>query len=53
MGVLFGAMRVAVTGRRVAPPLFDTIVLLGREKCVRRLENAIEALRAQAAPPSD
>ena len=48
-GELFGSIRVAVTGRRVAPPLFDTIVELGREKCVRRLEAAIESLIASAA----
>ena len=41
---LFGAMRVAVTGRTAAPPLFDTMAALGKERCVSRLLRAVEAL---------
>lgn len=33
-------VRVAITGRDVGPGLFETIVLLGKEKTVERLENA-------------
>jgi glutamyl-tRNA synthetase len=33
----FGPVRVAVTGRRVSPPLFESLELLGREKTLRRL----------------
>ena len=33
----FGAVRVAVTGRRVSPPLFESVELLGRERTLRRL----------------
>ena len=33
-GQLFGAIRVAVTGRAVSPPLFATMVALGRERCM-------------------
>ncbi len=43
-GQLFGAIRVAVTGRTAAPPLFDTLSVLGRERCVSRLRAALEAL---------
>ena len=43
-GQLFGAMRVAVTGRTAAPPLFDTLSVLGKERCVARLRAAVEAL---------
>ena len=43
-GQLFGAMRVAVTGRTAAPPLFDTLSVLGKERCVARLRAALEAL---------
>jgi glutamyl-tRNA synthetase len=39
-GQLFGAVRVAVTGRSAAPPLFQTMEVLGKEKCLRRLEDA-------------
>ena len=33
----FGPVRVAVTGRRISPPLFESIELLGRERTLRRL----------------
>jgi glutamyl-tRNA synthetase len=32
-----GAVRVAITGRRVGPPLFESIELLGRERTLARL----------------
>lgn len=41
---LFGAMRVALTGRTAAPPLFVTMEALGREKTVRRIEAAVDLL---------
>jgi glutamyl-tRNA synthetase len=43
-GQLFGALRVAVTGRTVAPPLFDTLAVLGRERVLERLGLAIGVL---------
>ena len=43
-GQLFGAVRVAVTGRTAAPPLFDTLAVLGKERCVSRLRAALGAL---------
>ena len=43
-GGLFGAMRVAVTGRTAAPPLFDTMAVLGRDRCLARLRHALGAL---------
>jgi glutamyl-tRNA synthetase len=36
----FGAVRVAVTGRRISPPLFESLELLGRERSLRRLADA-------------
>lgn len=33
----FGPVRVAVTGRRVSPPLFESLELLGRERSIDRL----------------
>lgn len=39
--VAFGSLRVAVTGRRVSPPLFESIALLGRERTLRRVAAAI------------
>jgi glutamyl-tRNA synthetase len=35
-----GAVRVAITGRRVGPPLFESIELLGRERTLDRLAQA-------------
>ncbi len=39
-GQLFGIIRVAVTGKKVAPPLFGTLSILGREKTLKRLDKA-------------
>lgn len=36
----FGPVRVAVTGRRVSPPLFESMELLGRERSLDRLRQA-------------
>jgi glutamyl-tRNA synthetase len=41
---LFTVIRVAATGRTAAPPLFDTIELLGREVTRWRFRSAIRAL---------
>ena len=39
-GELMSAARVALTGRKVAPGLFEVMVLLGRERAVSRLRDA-------------
>jgi glutamyl-tRNA synthetase len=39
----FGPVRVAVTGRRISPPLFESLELLGRERSLTRLASAQEA----------
>ena len=44
-GQLFGALRTAVTGRTAAPPLFQTMAVLGRERCLRRIDAALSKLR--------
>jgi nondiscriminating glutamyl-tRNA synthetase len=43
-GDLFMAIRVAVTGRTATPPLFDTLVALGRERVLARLDRALAVL---------
>lgn len=43
-GQLFGSIRVAITGRTVAPPLFDTLVALGRERSLARIHHAATAV---------
>jgi glutamyl-tRNA synthetase len=35
----FGPVRIAVTGRRISPPLFESLELLGREETLRRLDS--------------
>jgi glutamyl-tRNA synthetase len=39
--VAFGPVRVAVTGRRVSPPLFESIEILGRDTTLARLQRAL------------
>jgi len=43
-GPLFGALRVAVSGRSVAPPLFEMLAALGRDEVLARIAVAAEAL---------
>jgi glutamyl-tRNA synthetase len=50
-GDLFMAIRVAVTGRTATPPLFDTLVALGYERTLARVDRAIARLEA-GTPPS-
>ena len=40
-GLLINATRVAIVGQAVAPPLFDTMVVLGQQRVVRRLQDAV------------
>lgn len=42
LGKAQAPVRVAVTGRSVGPPLFESLVLLGREETLRRLRAALE-----------
>jgi len=48
-GDLFMAIRVAVTGRTATPPLFDSLVALGRDRVLARLDAAIAALQGGAS----
>jgi glutamyl-tRNA synthetase len=41
-GMLINATRVAIVGQAVAPPLFDTMVVLGQQRVVGRLRKALE-----------
>ena len=38
----FGPVRVAVTGRRISPPLFESLALLGRPRVLDRLRRALD-----------
>jgi glutamyl-tRNA synthetase len=43
-GQLFGLLRMAVTGQSVSPPLFETMVVLGRAATLERIDRAIQVL---------
>jgi len=42
--VAFGPVRVAVSGRRISPPLFESLELLGRERTLARLREALDRI---------
>jgi glutamyl-tRNA synthetase len=46
---LFMPVRVAVTGKAATPPLFETMAVLGKEICRRRLRRAAATLRGMKA----
>ena len=47
-GQLFGMIRVAVTGQRVSPPLFQSLEIIGKPLTLQRLEQAIVLLNEMA-----
>ena len=54
-GQLFGILRVALTGKNVAPPLFGSMMALGSEKTLARIARAEESLckLAEGSPASE
>jgi glutamyl-tRNA synthetase len=45
-GQAFQPIRVAVCGRKNAPPLFETMAVLGREVCLERIRQAVASLKS-------
>jgi len=43
-GLLINATRVAIVGRAVAPPLFETMVAIGKDRVIARLRRALPAI---------
>jgi glutamyl-tRNA synthetase len=43
-GQLFNLLRIATTGRDAAPPLFETMAVLGRQRCLNRINAALAKL---------
>lgn len=41
---VFGILRVAVTGQKISPPLFESMEIIGRETCLKRIQDAISIL---------
>jgi glutamyl-tRNA synthetase len=44
LGQVFGVLRIAVTDQKVTPPLIESMAILGQEKTLARLQNAIGKL---------
>ena len=44
-GQMFQPIRVAVCGRKNAPPLFETLEVLGRDTSLKRIDQAIQSLK--------
>lgn len=51
-GPFLGRMRQAVTRQRVSPPLFESMVALGRERTLRRLESCVAVLQDEVQAPA-
>ncbi len=48
-GDLFMVLRVAVTGSSVSPPLYESMVVLGKDEVLARIDEALDKLRAVSA----
>ncbi|MBG84265.1 MAG: glutamate--tRNA ligase [Phycisphaerae bacterium] len=42
LGKVAQPVRIAVSGGPVSPPIFDTLVILGKASCIRRIERCLE-----------
>jgi len=45
LGKVAQPVRVAVTGTTVSPPLFETVVLLGKDRALRRIDAALGRIK--------
>ncbi|MFA4836809.1 MAG: glutamate--tRNA ligase, partial [Dehalococcoidia bacterium] len=43
-GQLFSPIRIACTGRTASPGIFETLTVLGKERCLKRIEAAVKKL---------
>ncbi len=50
-GQVFGIIRVAVTGQRNSPPLFECMELIGKDKVLQRIKSAAEILEKMRNSP--
>jgi glutamyl-tRNA synthetase len=50
LGKAQAPIRVAVTGRSVGPPLFESLVVLGRDRTLARLQRALHRLGSASTP---
>ncbi len=47
-GHIFGFLRNTITAQKVSPPVFETMTIVGREKVLERIENALAMLEKLA-----
>ena len=50
-GQVFGLMRIAITGQRVSPPLFESMEIIGKEVVMGRMHRAMNMLRRRLRLP--
>jgi glutamyl-tRNA synthetase len=48
-GQVFGILRIAITGQKVSPPLFESMEIIGRKVVLSRIEEGIRMLEELAA----
>ena len=44
LGKFFMAIRIALTGKPITPPLFESMALLGKQKTIKRLKLVVDKL---------
>jgi glutamyl-tRNA synthetase len=49
---LFMPLRIAVTGRKASPPLFESMALIGKPMCQARLREATRKLESMLGTPT-
>ncbi|HAW96444.1 MAG TPA: hypothetical protein DCX60_09225, partial [Phycisphaerales bacterium] len=49
LGKIAQPLRIAVTGGPVSPPIFDTLAMLGKERCLLRIARCLEVMEGAAA----
>ena len=47
-GQAFGILRMAITGQKVSPPLFESIEIIGKDVVMERLESALNILKGSS-----
>ena len=49
LGPVFGVLRIALTAQKVSPPLIESMDILGKDKSLERLSQAIDLLKEEAS----
>jgi glutamyl-tRNA synthetase len=51
-GKVFQPLRIALTGLPASPGIFDVLLMLGRERALSRIDDAMEYLRSPSSSPA-